>query len=90
MALPLPGKYCARHSMLKMRLGAVPLTDVNMPYPPLTKYRSSQYGKIVYPSGKSKVSGMHDELSKGALMLVNDAVPFDDTLMLVNVWSYSV
>ena len=28
MALPLPGKYCARHSMLKMRLGAVPLVEV--------------------------------------------------------------
>ena len=42
-----PGKYCARHSMLKMRLGAVPLTDVKMPNPLLTKYRSSQYGKIV-------------------------------------------
>jgi hypothetical protein len=46
-ALPLPGKYCARHSMLKMRLGAVPLIDVKMPNPLLTKYRSSQYGKMV-------------------------------------------
>ena len=47
LAVPLPGKYCARHSMLKMRLGAVPLIEVNMPAGLLTKYRSSQYGKIV-------------------------------------------
>jgi hypothetical protein len=45
-AFPLPGKYCARHSMLKMRFGAVPLIEVKMPNPLFTKYRSSQYGKI--------------------------------------------
>jgi hypothetical protein len=33
--------------MLKMRLGAVPDTDVKIPNPLFTKYRSSQYGKMV-------------------------------------------
>ena len=41
---PLPGKYCARHSMLKMRFGAEPLVDVKIPDGALTRYRSSQYG----------------------------------------------
>jgi len=44
---------------------------------------------MVYPSGKSPVSGRH-EFWKGASVLVNDAVPLDDRLMPVNVWSYSV
>jgi hypothetical protein len=47
LALLLGGKYWARHSMLKMRLGAIPLTDVNMPNPLWARYRSSQYGKMV-------------------------------------------
>ena len=32
-----------------MRLGAVPLTEVNKPNPLLTRYRSSQYGKKARP-----------------------------------------
>src|SRR5438045_1828043 len=31
---PVALKYTARHSMLKMRLGALPDSDVNMPHPP--------------------------------------------------------
>src|SRR5580765_2338152 len=85
-ALPLPGKYCARHSMLNMRLGAVPLIDVNMPNPLLTKYRSSQYGKIV----KSwPVHGRH-WLVKAVSVVVNCALPLDDRLTLVKVWPYKV
>jgi len=30
--------------MLKMRFGALPETDVKIPNPAFTKYRSSQYG----------------------------------------------
>ncbi len=33
--------------MFKIRLGAVPLTEVKIPKPEFTVYRSSQYGKIV-------------------------------------------
>jgi hypothetical protein len=33
--------------MLKIRLGAVPLTEVKIPNPVFTVYRSSQYGMMV-------------------------------------------
>src|SRR5438094_10218130 len=39
-------KYTARHSMLKMRLGAAPLVDVKMPLPAPSVRRSSQYGTM--------------------------------------------
>src|SRR3954454_11816798 len=52
--LPVPEKYPARHSMLKMRLGAVPDTEVKIPQPPVhvvtSVRRSSQCGKIAGPS----------------------------------------
>src|SRR6266480_2872520 len=54
-ALPGVLKYTARHSMLKTRLGAVPVVEVNMPQPPAkaehpaptwSVRRSSQYGMM--------------------------------------------
>jgi hypothetical protein len=86
LALPLPGKYCARHSMLKMRLGAVPLTDVKMPNPLLTKYRSSQYGKIV----KLWVVHGRQVLVNAVSVVTNWALPLDDRLTLVKVMPYKL
>src|SRR3954447_11857015 len=52
--LPVPEKYPALHSMLKMRLGAVPETEVKIPQPPVhvvtSVRRSSQCGKMAGPS----------------------------------------
>ena len=65
--------------MLKMRLGAVPLTDVNMPNPLLTKYRSSQYGQMV---SLWAVHGRH-WLVKAVSLVRNWALPLDERLTLV-------
>src|ERR1700757_5055249 len=45
---PLEQQNCSRNSMLKMRLGALPLIEVNTPCPfaVSASYRSSQYGAI--------------------------------------------
>ena len=63
--------------MLKMRLGAVPLIEVNMPNPLLTKYRSSQYGQDrVVVGGPWQAS-----LVKAVSVVVNCALPLDDRLI---------
>jgi hypothetical protein len=72
--------------MLKMRLGAVPLIDVNMPNPLLTKYKSSQYGKMVWVA---MFSG-RQLLVKLVNRVMNWALPLDDRLTLVKLWSYKV
>jgi hypothetical protein len=72
--------------MLKMRLGAVPLTDVNMPKPLFTKYRSSQYGKMV------KLWVVHGRhwLVKAVSVVMNWALPLDDRFTLVKFVPYKL
>jgi hypothetical protein len=72
--------------MLKMRFGAVPLIDVKMPNPLFTRYRSSQYGKIVK---LWLVHGRH-WLVKVVSVVVNCALPLDDRLTDVKAWPYKV
>ena len=69
--------------MLKMRLGAVPLIEVNTPWPPAvsTSYRSSQYGAIklfMLAVGRQR-------LLNALLLLVNCRLPFDEMLTEVKV-----
>jgi hypothetical protein len=54
--------------MLKMRLGAVPLIEVKMPYPAFSVYRSSQYGKMAYEL--IVIDGRHS-LVKALLLVTN-------------------
>ena len=78
--------------MLKMRLGAVPLTEVNMPQPPVghvpptpSVLRSSQYGKMVYVmpvAGRQVLMYSEAPVGKCALPLESRPTP-------VKVWSYS-
>ena len=75
-----------RHSMLKMRLGAVPLTDVKTPNPLLTVYRSSQYGKMAY----MWLALGRQVLAKTEVLLPNCNVPLESTFAVVKLWSYSV
>src|SRR4051812_41183676 len=42
VGIPAPREFLPPQLNVEMRLGAVPLTDVNMPKPALTRYRSSQ------------------------------------------------
>ena len=83
-------KYTALHSILKIRLGHVPLVEVKTPHP-LVKVehpvptasvrRSSQNGLtklFIVGSGSGQV------LVKAVLLLLNCKLPFELTLALVN------
>src|ERR1700688_175424 len=82
----LLAKYTACHSMLRMRFGAVPDTDVKTPHPfaqveqplkPVSVRRSSQYGKMAYEL--IVVDGRHS-LVKPLLVVTNCALPLDEIL----------
>jgi hypothetical protein len=86
-------KSTALHSMLKMRLGALPDTEVKIPHPDVNAehpvcvlvIRSSQCGKIVGPYeaiGKQV-------FVKSVPVVVNWALPLDDTFTLVYEDPYS-
>src|SRR5713101_8731504 len=81
-AAPPEQQKFARHSRLKMRLGALPLTELKMPSPLAvsTVYRSSQYGKIAL---LSVVVG-RQMLVKTPLALLNCKLPLELTFTLVN------
>src|SRR5438477_8893860 len=71
------------NSMLKMRLGAVPDTEVNIPCPlsAAPSYRSDQYGAIrsvMFSVGRQS-------LMAASLVLVNCRLPLDETLAEVKV-----
>ena len=72
--------------MLKIRFGAVPLTEVNMPLPAVSVLRSSQYGKIVL----SWLVHGRQTLVKAVSVVTNWALPFDDRLIIVKLCPYSV
>src|SRR5262245_37533756 len=70
------------NSMLKMRLGAVPLTEVNTPCPLAmsASYRSLQYGAI---RSLMLATGGRHSLENVGLLLVNCRLPFDEILTAV-------
>src|SRR6267143_1231495 len=77
-------QYCVRHSILKIRLGAEPLTDVKMPWPlPESRvYKSVQPGAIkllAELSGTQTVQQLSPE--------VKYRFPFEYTTALVKTWS---
>src|SRR5512147_1904409 len=83
-----PEKYTARHSMLKMRLGALPEVEVKTPHTPpglpeqpacASVRRSSHNPKIALLWGASG----RQALVNGEMALVNCSEPFDDTVALV-------
>src|SRR4029077_10018321 len=80
---PLVQQNCSRNSMLKMRLGAVPLIEVNTPCPLAvsTSYRSSQYGAI----RSDMVLGGRQALVNAALPLVNCRLPLEEMFTEVKV-----
>src|SRR5712692_2309467 len=77
----------SRYSMLKMRLGAVPDTEVNIPWPLAASKldRSSQYGKIAKLN-----SGFGKQVGLASLeALRNWKVPLESTLTVLpapKVW----
>ena len=62
-----PESVCARHSITKLRRGALPLTLVKMPSPAVDVVRSSQYGAITDP----RVAVGSDVLLKAAELVSN-------------------
>src|SRR3954447_15351474 len=79
---PLEQQYWVRHSILKMRLGALPEIEVNIPCPAAWSmvYRSSQNGKIVL---LNVASGKH-ALEYAPLVEVNCRVPLELAFTEVN------
>ena len=67
--------------MLNMRLGAVPVTEVNMPRPAPKVVWSSQTMKIVYVG---MVAEGKQVFSYPPRALANSAVPLEDTVTPVN------
>ena len=75
-----PEKYVALHSILKIRFGVEPLTEVKMPEPAASVRKSSQCGPIrlfIVASGRQL-------LVNAVLLLVNCKLPFELTLAVVN------
>jgi len=79
--------------MLKIRLGALPDTEVKIPHVPLGKPEqplcasvrwSSQYGKMLL---LCMAHGRHTFV-KAESTVTNCALPLDDRLMLVKLWPY--
>src|ERR1700756_4866582 len=84
---PLGQQGTSRYSMLKMRLGAVPDTEVNIPCPLSSSksYRSSQYGKIA----KLNSAFGRQVLLASLALLRNWKVPLESTLAVLpaaKVW----
>ncbi len=73
-------KYIALHSILKIRFGHTPLTDVKMPFVPPSVRRSSQCGLIKL----FIVTVGRQTLVNAVLLLVNCKLPFELTLAVVN------
>ena len=74
-------KYIALHSILKIRFGVTPLTDVNMPPPALSVLKSSQCGIIGLFNA---AAGSGQTLVNAVLLLVNCRLPFVLTLAALN------
>src|SRR5205085_2304187 len=77
----------SRNSMLKIRLGAVPDTEVNTPCPPAisASYKSCQYGAIrsmTHPAGRG-----HPLAKSESLAPVNCRLPFEEITTEKKVWS---
>src|ERR1043166_492617 len=83
--VPSEQQRFSRNSMLKMRLGAVPDTDVNTPCPfsASISYRSSQYGAI--RSVRTKLG--RQSFMNAASAPANCRLPFDEILTEKKVWS---
>jgi len=74
-------KYVALHSILKIRFGVTPVTDVKMPLPAASVLKSSQYGI----TGSASVAvGNGQSLVNAELLLENSKLPFELTLAAVN------
>src|ERR1700692_96245 len=82
-AMPLL-RTTSRNSMLKMRLGAGPDTEVNIPCPSALSVssRSDQYGAIRWVI---TAVGRGQSLMGVSLLLVNCRLPLDETLAEVKV-----
>ena len=79
--------------MLKIRFGAVPLTEVKIPQCYQGRLSSLGFvGALVVPVREDRVvvssHGRH-WLTQKVSAVVNCALPLDDTVMLLKVWSYS-
>ncbi len=73
-------KYIALHSILKIRFGAAPVTDVKTPFVPPSVRRSSQNGAIKL----FIVAVGRQALVNAVLVLVNCKLPFELTLAELN------
>ena len=74
-------KYVALHSILTIRFGVTPVTDVKMPLPATSVLKSSQCGAtrpliVLVGNGQTFVNAV--------LALVNCKLPFELTLAVVN------
>ena len=98
----LSAKSTVRHSMLKIRLGAVPDTEVNTPQFPPGKLAqplrpksvriSSHTGKMVKSYGPMLGGAGRQFVTKppGSFGTTKSRRPFELTFTLLNVWLYNV
>jgi hypothetical protein len=91
-----------RHSMLNMRFGALPVTEVKTPHVPPGKLAqplkpmsvriSSQAGKMVKSYGPMLGGAGRQFVTKppGSFATTKSRRPFELTFTLLNVWLYNV
>jgi hypothetical protein len=79
LSMVTPSRYPALHSMLNMRSGCAPVTEVNTPHPWQSVTRSSQWANMV----AAKSGWGRQELIQALLLLLNCKVPLELTLALV-------